>query len=802
MKQLILSFLICISFLPAFSQNELVTPEQKERFRSEIFPESFDDTLMRDAILYYVNEECLKLNLRQLVNRKVLEFAAMDMADFMAAKEITRLADMPARRKIRSRLAEYEVGFHDVDELTYKTAIVKGQTHLTYDEVAQEVAYKLFSRITKDILKNPRYIFIGIAARLDKELKRVYISMTFGNHNISSMKRKELKEFDLPITTTLNLMSYDKKKCKQCDAYNNIYSLRKNIVVEKNEIYFVSDDYKKLRKELLKYPEDGFACDIVMWEQYPCNGKNIVNREVLNKGYMTKPVFVEDFDKLNVYKGRLGQRKLRLYLGEIPAEAKDYEINLMVIKERYVCTNLAPTYDIDVESNCIPEVTAYPDTISKYNKYTFIPKADTAIVRFLIPFESGRAEYSKEDIQAFIDAMNQPNFFPLDFKVTAYSSIEGDPQKNMQLRGQRINSILSALKAYSDNQVPVTTASKDSWDMFYRDIVGTNYQFLKPKSKKEVLEYLKSGNNLEKLEPILAKHRFAEVEIRVRYDISNIYKEQEYVLYQFNKALKEYRDDDALNIQKYIIEQVLAKRYSHLVIDKMKIPDRSAYAGIKMNKLWLHYVSREIPVDAKFLVELEKLHKQSPTNQYIKRNLVYARLMLEQIDGEYYVIEMQEKIDELMTSSLPKYVVDPINLQLQIKSIENVNKTFKVGNTEEFLQQAFDRIKGIIEIDRSDWKGAYNLAILFKQMGDYSYPQELMGSMLYNPNIDEDFVFLYLSVCSHSDYMFQTAIFEDALEIAHSKNPARLCELIRTGKITFQIFDNPNNKKFYCDVCN
>jgi len=787
--------------LSVFAQEDPITDVRRELFYSEIYPESYDDTLMRDAILYHINNENEKQGVRQLRGTKVLEYTAIDLVDYMSKRETTRLSDIPARRKIDRRLYEYEAGNRDSDEILYKALIAKGKTLLTYDEVAQEVAFKLFTKNTREILVNPRYIFIGIGTQLNEDGKKVYICLTFGNYNLISMDKKEIKEKELPITLSYQgLMPKDERTCKSCDNYPNIYSLNDFISVDKNEIYFETEDFKELRK-IIKYPKDGLAIDIVMWEQFPCDEKNIVNKIFLSKGHMTKPVYVEDFLKENEYLGRQGKTKLKIKLGEIPEGVKDYELNLVIIKDKHVCANLIPPYNRVVTSTGMPEVAAHPDTISKFNTYNFIPRADTAVIKFRIPFEIGKSEYNKEDIKAFVDSLNQPNFNALSFKISAYSSIDGDPTKNMKLRGARVNSIMKALNEYSNSTAPVTTQNSDSWELFYNDIIGTDFQFLKPQTKDEVLDYLSKGDNKKMLEPILAKHRFAEIEITVKYDISTIYKEQEYVLYLFHKALKEYRDDDALAIQKYIIQQVLSRRYTSLTIDKMDIPNRNAYAGMMMNKTWLHYTARAIPIDAAFLIEMKRLYRMAPNNMYILRNLIFARLQLEEIDGDYYVIEMQNEIDDLMISYLPKYVVDPINLQLQVKALESLNKTFKVSNDEEFINECFERIKGIIEIDKNDWKGAYNLAILFTRMGDYKYPLEVMAPMIHNPEIDEDFIFLFLSICTHSDYMHHTELFEQALSRAREINQEKLCELIDTGKISFQIFENPRVKSFHCKVC-
>ena len=218
--------------------------------------------------------------------------------------------------------------------------------------------------------------------------------------------------------------------------------------------------------------------------------------------------------------------------------------------------------------------------------------------------------------------------------------------------------------------------------------------------------------------------------------------------------------------------------------------------------MWLKYTANNMPIDEAFLKEMQRLKALNPNHPYVRRNLVFARLKLETIDNEYYVTEMQKDIDEQLISKLPKYAIDPLNLELQVKSLQNLNKTFKVSNEEEFVNAAFERIKEIIEIDDYDWKGALNIASIFAGMNDYDYPVSVMAPMVNIPGVSEEFIFAFIAMCTHTDYMYHTQAFVDALLRASEMNKPRLCELVDTGKLSFQMFENPEVKKAFCPICN
>src|SRR5690554_7645947 len=111
MKHFFLIFVLFISYITTYSQDDYyISDERRELFFTEIFPEAFDDTLMRDAIFYHINKECEKLGIRQFRMRTILEYTAMDMADYIAKREISRINDISERKQIKTRLYEYDYG--------------------------------------------------------------------------------------------------------------------------------------------------------------------------------------------------------------------------------------------------------------------------------------------------------------------------------------------------------------------------------------------------------------------------------------------------------------------------------------------------------------------------------------------------------------------------------------------------------------------------------------------------------------------------------------------------------------------
>ena len=294
-KHIVILILAMVLGTQAYSQTEnFREPQRVESFLTELYPEAFNLTLMRDAILYYIDKELRKENYRMLMPNTILQNASQEFADYMAKTDEIRVSYAPTKYALQQRLVNNDGGVHQVDEITMKTSIQRAKMSLTYDEVAQDIVFQIFKRKSAEILQNPRYVFAGIGCGIDKTGKKLYISVSVGNYNLISAAKKDIKASGLKLSASNQGVGwYDAKACKACAKFKDIEGLRSMVTIERNKIYFETADYKALKK-LLKDPTDAIAVDIVNMKQYPCNGENLVNTQLPSRGFMTKPIFVKD----------------------------------------------------------------------------------------------------------------------------------------------------------------------------------------------------------------------------------------------------------------------------------------------------------------------------------------------------------------------------------------------------------------------------------------------------------------------------------------------------------------------------
>ena len=78
-KHIVILILAMVLGTQAYSQTEnFREPQRVESFLTELYPEAFNLTLMRDAILYYIDKELRKENYRMLMPNTILQNASQE----------------------------------------------------------------------------------------------------------------------------------------------------------------------------------------------------------------------------------------------------------------------------------------------------------------------------------------------------------------------------------------------------------------------------------------------------------------------------------------------------------------------------------------------------------------------------------------------------------------------------------------------------------------------------------------------------------------------------------------------------
>jgi uncharacterized protein YkwD len=762
-------------------------------------PENIDIKLLSSCVLDLMNNYRVKNGAETFRGNDILEKAADLQAQYMSRIEEVTLENKKKVSTTAKRVILYGGG-RNVDEIVNKTNAVKGNEFLSYQAIAQDLINKFTgNKKSEVILLDPKWIFAGIGAGLDASGKKLFVSVVFGNHYSFNEGAKRIEMLTVPYTTkSMKLTPYDKVACKKCDRMPNLEDLYKGVILTDDNITFKTDDLRTLKK-ILKESKDGFAIDIVQKEQYDCSGPAVVDNTLINKGVLLKPVYKKNLYKYNIY---AEQPKVKLFetpLGKIPDNITgDYELNLLIIQNGRVCKTITKNYIDKGIPSLTMELKLLRDSNAIKIDSQYVPSAESTTITFRIPFEKNKYTYKQEDIEPFLKALNEPDFTINEVLIAAYSSIEGNDADNQKLQQKRAESINDALKLRQKLPIKTTITTSNNWEQFSHDFENTKWKELSSLDAKQANDHIIQNNLHKQIEPILAKHRYAEIVMVVTYEILGP-KEQFFVTTKFRRAVEKDDPQEAFAIQQYIIKQVLAKKYSHDAITDMVIPDGKAWAPHLTNKIVMELIIKEKQPNDDQCKSLEKIYN------YDRKNTVYSynRLACAVVNTDFTSVEqinnMQSSIDELYNNTkLTKEMVDAMNLELQFKALTAADSLDPSGN---LTLRCYDKVKSIVKIKETTWNNALQLSYLFLKYKDYEYAARVLETYLGNKNISAEYLFTYMSVCTHSQSRVMSNRFANAAERASKLDRDRFCKLFNTGKASFQMMDNPFVKDSYCKAC-
>jgi len=693
-------------------------------------------------------------------------------------------------------------GTNKGEELSMLAPVAKGRDNYKTADVAKVIWTKWEnSKKEKEILMKPQYMLIGISCEYQEGGKKVVATAIFGGYDITNEGAKKGKELPVPFNKkSKKLLTPSAKSCKNCDKWKNADVLQKGLMVENGKIYLEYANLKDLKK-VLKKTKDGFAVDVVQRAQYDKADYNIVDNNLQNKGIMQKVIFKDQVFSKNLIKpdpkakkkGKIN--KLKLLMGKIDPKIKGpYELNLIIVQDGHVCKTVTRSYFEKGEQESTP-IGIIPATGSTGLKPPFEPKSESSLLNFTIPFEKNKSEFKPEDILPFIKALNEPDFTIDGLFIYAYSSIEGDANANAKLQRKRAESVAKILQNMQKNKITPKIETKDSWELFEKEMANGNYADLVKLGKQNAIKKINSDSKLQsELEPVLSKQRFAQLVMDVTYDVSGD-KEQKFSVISFSRAVAAKNYTQAYKIMEYVHKQKTAKKYTDDVIDSLKIPTDTAYLNLLNNKVYYNFLAKGSIADEDDYDEFKRLEKLNPAHDIIRFNRIYCGIKTDSTLGtKQEQDKRQQEIDALYKTKIPKKLVDGLNIEWQFKIIEALDT---LEDADDKIEACITKIKSFYDFKEATWQNSLKLAYVFTRGKDFKYSASLLEPFLKVEDVNEDLIFSYISIASHMPEKFYSRVFSDALHKAKEKNPDRYCLLFGDPYMSFQVLGNPNAKADY-----
>jgi len=159
MKQqlFLLTFILFNIYLPAQNQQNTDSLKHPEYYQI-VDIEDFNIKLFQQILEDEINGIRSKQGMDSLKQNVILQNAAEDQANFMAAKQQATLYQS-GKKKTTGKRIQYYGGSTFGDEVVTKMSPRKGKITLTYKELADNIVFKLLkSKKTMRVIMDPKYI--------------------------------------------------------------------------------------------------------------------------------------------------------------------------------------------------------------------------------------------------------------------------------------------------------------------------------------------------------------------------------------------------------------------------------------------------------------------------------------------------------------------------------------------------------------------------------------------------------------------------------------------------------------------
>ncbi len=664
----------------------------------------------------------------------------------------------------------------------------------SYQEIADYITQQwIKARGGKELLINSNYTKVGAGFAMDLKKKMIIATQLYASEPFL------LPEGVKPEKNNYGIEVYNKSKCAQYEAkYGYLPKMMSdNIYFKNGEIYFYFNDLAVF-KQVMDMSGDGIALDIVSRNQFECGVGNKFYPSEIHKGIMMEPITKSSLFSKNELKE---SNELEISFGLIPAylDTNNVEFNLLLIQDNCLCQTVIYN-SLGGENLRSLDLSFLMDTLSVSNA------ADSVLnqLSFTIPFERNKSVYSSEDIKPFLDSISLNRYDLKSIEVIAYSSIEGNVEGNKIIQQKRANSILSAIKQYKIQEVETKITTKENWEGFYESIKGSPYEAELRKFTKEQLRSIINSDSLDyNLEPYLEDQRMAKVLLTVE----KIFMDDALIKVlpkRYKEALKDKKFDKAKVYQSVILSNIKNGKLDKDIILNTKIPHLKESISLLVNQLAFKWFTSTT-------LNRDSLHKQlsrdvltflriDPSNSYLQYNSIVLRLLLW---SEKYSREPDPKIllrdiKALLTNSnVENWQINRLILNYNLIAADYYydNKLFRER------EKALVAVQKILLSSKLDRNQTYKISNYFMFQLRLDWAIEIMKPFAEKENIDEEFLFTFLTVAIYNKKLVPQAQYVQFMRKAKEMNNQRFCKLFGFPNMSFQLLKDVDVKSMYCKSC-
>ncbi len=777
------------------------------------------DTLQA-GIYNYINEQRIANGQEAMLDADAVDKAAQDQANYCS--EIKQ--ETPLQKELKKSNASLRVSFYGgikdgVPQEIILSEIAVGKGHTLSEAQILEKVFKKLNKVNfRKIFLRADLYYLGVGTSFDPLTNKVFFCIVMGDINIINNTAAHSKDLDKSYVARTFALHWwlrrmgckinclfgkcdDGTVCGQYEDLKEIYSkvdIDKGFYIKENKLY-LKEDFKKYFinteknvRTLIEDNNDRLLVYIIELSQFPCNTSyNISVGSSAQTGL-----------EIGLHPITLSQLSAKgdLMIDKLPKGfSNNFEVGLKAAKycdEKVKC-------DVWSFYDKLNRLKPYFKTVTYEDLPVIIDTQATRLIEpfmeykqlsFRIPFEKNKFDYRQEDISPFIDSLNEPNFIIQNIDIVAYSSMEGDSLRNVDLQNKRAASIVRVLEQkQSGSKINYTVKTGNSWDIFKKQILLTNWYFLADSSPRQVNKRLNTDTVLlHKIEGLLVEERFATIQMKVAFDLKRL-KEDDYWIYRFNKALDKRDLKRALSNQAAMINLLQNGKMTSEVFQSIKIPDEPKFISLHSNKAVF------IKDEKERIKRFEELRKLAPESPIVKYNYLVLKL-----NASADLPEDQRREELQILASL----YGSINTSLIPVKIRNIiNARFFIINHDIHKSKKPETYASVKELSKnSPVLESLTLADFYADLKHFDIAAQVLLDHINDVDVNDK------NLCK--EYCLRILYFGKAsgvptfekeylpiFRLFQKTNPDIFCDLFNQSKVSFKFFENLHIKKMYCDNC-
>ena len=789
-------------------------------FSMRLFSQDINTDTLQSGIISFINQQRIANNIEAMLDADPVDKAAQDQANYCSEiKQETPLQKELKKSNVSLRV-NYFGGIKDgvpLEILFTESAGTKGRL-LNESVILEKAIRKLNKTNFRKLFLRADMYYLGVGTSFDPLTNKVFFCVVMGDINIVNNASAHSKELDKNYVAKTYALHWWLRRtgckincwfgkcdkgtvCGQFDDLRALYSkidIDKGFYIKENKLY-LKEDFKQYfisTQQNIRTPieddNDRLLVYIIELSQFPCNTSYNISMGGTSQATLEiglKPVTFSQLKKSG-----------DILIDKLPIGfSNNFEIGLKVVKycdEKVKC-DIWSFYDkLDRLKTYLKPVVYenLPVVVDTQTAKTSEPFMEYKQLSFKIPFEKNKFEYKPEDITPFLDSLNEPRFTIQGIEIIAYSSMEGDSVKNVELQNKRAASIVKVLEQQqSGNKIKYAIKTGNSWDIFKKQILLTNWYYLADSTPAQVNGRLNRDSVLlHKLEPQLKEERFATIQMKVAFDMTKM-KEDDYWMYRFKNAIDKKDLKRALSNQTAMINLLIAGKISNDRFQSMSIPEEPKFISLHNNRAV--YIKDEKTRINRF----EELRKLSPENSIIKYNYLALKLNASASLPEDQRREELQILASLYASTTTSAI--PQNIR------NTINARFFTINHEAVKSKKAESYSNIKELSKSSpVLESITLADYYADMKHFDIATQILLDHINNVDVND--IALCKEYCLRIIYFGKASgapIFEKeyfpVLKLLQKTNPVIFCEIFNQSKVSFKFFENLHLKKIYCDNC-